>query len=109
MNFLNMHEIARIVFERKQRGISITKTLKEKVISKTSFYRWMDEHGITKWQDLDPENRVHARHVKVSQDFCAKKEQEDQTYTYRIDTETGICTNQEDGSEFSVKTQQTFL
>ena len=62
----------KIVIAQKQRGISIRKSLKEMGISRTTFYRWINEHGITKWEDLPPENKVYVRHIKPGQDFYKK-------------------------------------
>ena len=102
MNLLDIDKIMSMVIEQKQRGVSIRKSLKAMGISRTTFYRWVNEHGTTKWEDLEPESKVYVRHIKPSQDFYIKQ-QEDKVYTQHVDSETDLYTRQKDRPEFWVK------
>ena len=56
-----MEKISKEITYRKQRGLSIRKSLKDMGISRTTYYRWVNENGMEKWTDLPYENRVYAK------------------------------------------------
>ena len=65
MVLLNFQNIVDEIMKRKQRGIPVRESLKDMGISKTTYYRWVDEHGFGKWQSLPYDNRVCAKNFEL--------------------------------------------
>ena len=51
MPLLNVKEFHQIVIEAKENGVPIIKTLRDHGVSKTNYYRMLEDSGETLWQD----------------------------------------------------------
>ena len=70
MSSFNINEVAEKVITQKKKGISIRKTLANMKIPRSTFYKWVNEYNIKKWEDFFPKNKVHIKEIESRDRLC---------------------------------------